>query len=160
MDSKPFEENFDFGAFGAATDPEVQKVFELENALPDLPFDEQLGDLKTQGAAGMINTLSQDSISTPSPTPLQPQTVKNEASEDQKASPASLERSVSEEMDELNSDSEAESHPVDPQSEIQQQETSTLDVVQKPEKSSTDLQILNAEFVSSQYVYKRKYTKF
>jgi len=75
MDPKPFEESFDRGAFGAAADPEVQKVFELENALPDLPFDEQLGDFKTQGAAGMLDQLNQDSISTPSPTPSQTQTA-------------------------------------------------------------------------------------
>merc|ERR1712018_512350 len=96
-------------------------------------------------------------ISTPSPPPVQTSPnvlppIKEEASDDQEAS-ASLQRSVSEEVEELNSDSEAPNHPVDDTQPEVQNESFVLD---KPEcaHSSADLQILNAEFVESHYVFK------
>merc|ERR1711983_653029 len=127
-----FEDIFDaivFGSTEATEDqPEVQKVFELENALPDLLFVEQLGDFKAQGAAGFADQLIQDH------TPEQP---------------SSLPRTISMEMETLKSE-EPQNLPVEhhPQLEIQSEANHVKF------QCTEEMQILEPEFAASQYAFK------
>lgn len=146
-----FEENFDamvYGSTQATEDPEVQKVFELELALPDLTFVEILGDIKAQGAAGFADQLMQDNTPTTS-IPQNPQTnIHEEAADHQE--PSSLPRTISMEMDTLKSE-EHQSLPVEhhPRSEIQSEANVKF-------QCAGEMQILEPEFATSQYVFKRK----
>eukprot|EP00093_Oithona_nana_P009197 09197.XXX_432462_431231_1 [CDS] Oithona nana genome sequencing. len=144
-----FEENFDamvYGSTQATEDPEVQKVFELELALPDLTFVEILGDIKAQGAAGFADQLMQDNTPTTS-IPQNPQTnIHEEAADHQE--PSSLPRTISMEMDTLKSE-EHQNLPVEhhPRSEIQSEANVKF-------QCAGEMQILEPEFATSQYVFK------
>ena len=107
-----FEANFDTLVYGVPVEKlDVQKVFELENALPDLPFEDQLGDMKAQAAAGIADQLMTDSHS---PNPQQVP-IPQEAS-----ASSSLPRTISMEMDTLKSDEE--NLVIDPTSEAQSED--------------------------------------
>ena len=137
-----FEANFDTLVYGVPVEKlDVQKVFELENALPDLPFEDQLGDMKAQAAAGIADQLMTDSHS-PNPQHVP---IPQEAS-----ASSSLPRTISMEMDTLKSDEE--NLAIDPKSEIQSEDQETPKKVVLAE----EMQILEPEFAESQYVFKRE----
>jgi len=142
-----FEDIFDAVVFGSteATEdqPEVQKVFELENALPDLPFVEQLGDFKAQGAAGFADQLIQDHTPSTSIPPIPP------IHEDTPEQPSSLPRTISMEMETLKSE-EPQNLPVEhhPQLEIQSEANHVKF------QCTEEMQILEPEFAASQYAFK------
>jgi len=132
MSLPTFEDNFDSLVYGQkATEEEVQKVFELENALPDLPFTEVLGDIKTLGAVGIADQLIADTHSQPCPN-----TVQEDKHQD--APSSALSRTISMEVETLKSDED--NLPINPET-------------QTP-KSNEEMQILHPEFAESQYVFK------
>merc|ERR1712047_211806 len=144
-----FEENFDamvYGSTQATEDPEVQKVFELELALPDLTFVEILGDIKAQGAAGFADQLMQDNTPTTSIPQNPPTNIHEEAADHQE--PSSLPRTISMEMDTLKSE-EQQNLPVEhhPRPEIQSEANVKF-------QCAGEMQILEPEFATSQYVFK------
>jgi len=138
-----FEANFDTLVYGVPVEKlDVQKVFELENALPDLPFEEQLGDMKAQAAAGIADQLMTDSHSpNPQLVPIPQEAVAS-------TSLSFLPRTISMEMDTLKSDEE--NLAIDPKSEVQSEDQETPKKVVLAE----EMQILEPEFAESQYVFK------